>query len=264
MTETTKNTTSRRAVAQGLAWSVPAVAAASAAPAMAATTPPPGETDPKYTFNGGIGTSVRNRGTGDTNCVTKITAMTQDPAIPGRPAGFSITEMWGEHSPTTNATVADPLEAVIAYPASFFDATAEEALAAMRTINGGSWSAPSVVVESMTTPEGETMDFYVFKWTYTGSTTQQTEPYDARSGWDGTELQVEWNGDRLNGGVLASSGCPTGTRFSRVGYFAGGYTGDWSNNGTFSTENGFDGVIPSLSDPDSGWTDGWVGIQRPF
>ena len=232
MTETTKNTTSRRAVTQGLAWSVPAVAAASAAPAMAATTP----ADPLYRYQVAVGGRARLATSG---CgVSRIDLSTQDP-FSGANDGFGIYEMAGVESPATMATVEGPLDLVFALPAGLFLDQADPTTA-FRIVEGN-YAPPEVDTVTMTNPiTGATEDYYVFVYCYQGSLTQPTGAPGSGDTFDGSALRLTTNDMKIDPNYCVN---PDGTLELRTGFFAGGYQGDWTQTGSFTTETGYTGDI---------------------
>jgi len=233
MTETTKNTTSRRAVTQGLAWSVPAVAAASAAPAMAATTP----AEPLYDYQLAVGGEALES---NANCgYTNLQLGTLDP-FSGANDGFGIYEMAGAESPATMATVDGPLDLVFALPVGLFGKYVDPRTA-FRIVEGN-YAPPEVVdTVTMTNPiTGVTEDYYVFVYRYQGSLTQSTAVPGSGNTFDGSILRLDTNDGKLNSSYC---GNPDGTLDVRTGFFAGGYQGDWTQTGSFTTETGYTGQI---------------------
>ena len=263
MTETTKNTTSRRAVTQGLAWSVPAVAAASAAPALAQTPELPTTDD--YYGNGALlakeSYEATDNGVTDDNCpelgkteLRQLGLFTSSPQYPGVSGGITVNQMPGAE-PTT-ATINGPLHAVAAYPVDMFkpDAVKRPGIENLFTDMGagltmGAWEGPQVTTTTMTDPAGITREYFVFDFTFTGSLTNPTNEYGSNEFWPNTQLNLKLRDNAWN-----SKFCTDGNTLFRGGLYTGAYDGSegyWSQKVGFTTANGFVGEMATTT-PD-GW-----------
>ena len=247
-------TTSRRTVTQGIAWSVPAVAVATAAPAMAATTQPQalcyGATTQVYgeVYNSGVACYTDTYGnSGSTLTALHVSNLGN---FDNSPHGFAIEELGmtdgsGELSPKTVATLAEPLQFIVAYPVGMVDTTA--ANNGFTFSEGGSdWSGPAVRQVQMTNPDGYTAMYDVFTFTWQGNHTQPTVTFD------GVNRTPAWEGTRLAGDFTVNTDCCMAVenqRYYYANYYAGG-SDDLNNTGTFTTENGYNGTLGSI-----GWVD---------
>ena len=265
-------TTSRRTVTQGIAWSVPAVAAATAAPAMAATEPVIDETV-AYRFRGSVYTDHNWNLSGPYNgyCynsalgqyggyLTSLTVSNQK-AHGTSPLGFSIVDQprtdGSGMSPTTMATLAEPVQFVIAYPTGMVD-TARAFTFTNGT--GANWTAPTRRTVTMTNPTtGRTQQYDVFTFTWKGETTQATVPDQTATG---TRPQ-SWAGTALSGSFpVRTNYCVPSTLHWFSNYYAGGTAAQLGSQpgsfGTFTTDNGYTGLVRS-NNPSTG---GWVSSQQ--
>ena len=262
MTETTKNTTSRRAVTQGLAWSVPAVAAASAAPAMAATTAPLPNGEEYYANAQAYATETayddgdkfdRCPAPGESS-LQSLGGFVASPEFPER-GGFSV-----DHAPGTapgTATINGPLHYVVAYPIEMFNPVAgtPNRNFFQTTLGSANWSGPEVYQTTMTDPSGTTGTYVIVDYTYTGSLTNQTLEYGTTS-WPNTELEF-----RLKSGYHNADYCkPTNGTTFRGGFYGDGFTGaesDWTTPVAFDVNNGeYAGTLPIING------DGWYEFVR--
>ncbi len=256
-------TTSRRTVTQGIAWSVPAVAAATAAPAMAATEPVIDETV-AYRFRGSVNTDY-DTSTLPGSCynyttreyggfLSKLTLSNQMPQGTS-PLGFSIVDQprtdGSGMSPTTLATLAEPVQFVVAYPTGMVDTTR-----AFTFTNGteANWTAPTRRTVTMTDPMGRTLQYDVFTFTWKGEATQATVPDQTATG---TRPQ-SWAGTALSGSFpVRTNYCVPSTLHWFSNYYAGGTAAQLGRQpgslGTFTTENGFTGLVRSNNPNTGGW-----------
>ncbi len=253
MTETTKNTTSRRAVTQGLAWSVPAVAAASAAPAMAATTP----TYEDYEFRGGlyVETSAAIEGGLCTNPETgkqgrylnKLALNNTMLATEEWPSGVSVQQMNDVASPATTATIPEPLKAVFAIPAAMVESgnLKYDRNKGYRHTGSSNWSKPATQIVSLEDPDGVVRDYVIYEFTYQGDLTQPISPAGTTTGWPGTELE---------GTITVNTNyCAPEDEWFRLGYFTGG-SENWEQPGQFTTDTGHVGQINPFNPGLNGWS----------
>ncbi|WP_462418112.1 hypothetical protein [Kytococcus sp. Marseille-QA3725] len=244
---TNTNLTSRRQVAKGMAWTVPAVAVTAAAPAVAASAV-------EYEFLGGVaaGQSLDLVScAGGDGLLTGLKIDNMDPFYGGNPAGVAVGEVNG--APTTTATFEAPLQYVVAFPADMMnqDVLRFDPDGLFQQTAGTNWSAPEVSVVEMTNPDGVTQDYAQFVFTYEPAPTGETVDEGYINGWAGTELAGNF---RFNSQYCGSRGEPVATS-----YFAGGFNGEWSDEatGTFTTTEGYVGnlgLIQGAGGP------GWVRL----
>lgn len=265
MTNEQSRSIDRRTVTAGMAWAVPAVATAAAAPAFAASQDP----THCYRFRGSVFSRVESWG--EQSCyngtygghgfpLADLRFDNQTP-VGTSPLGFSIVEMplsdGSGQSERTLATLDSPVEFVIAYPAGMVDMS--------RGVNGftfsngtdANWSGPSCRQSTATDPRGVTQTYDVFTFTWCGSLTQETVEDQTDAGtrpisWSDTALSGSWN---VNTGYCFVDD----SEYFFSNYYAGG-TAEQLNGpfGTFTTANGFAGEVVSNS-PSTG---GWILLQR--
>ena len=253
----------RRRVAQGLAWTAPAIAAAAAAPAFAVS---PSQTL-AYRVRGSIYTSLVNNGFGCRNTTygrsglrLSSLSLSNQVSIGTSPLGFSIVEMprtdGSGLSPRTTATLANPVQLVVAYPSGMVANVAQPFTFTNGT--GANWSAPTRRTATLTSPDGITQTYDVFTFTWLGNRSQSTTQDRTASGtrptsWAGTALTGSW--------AVNTSYCAVDTAYYLSNYYSGGTAAALGRTagsyGTFTTANGYTGLVVSNS-PSTG---GWIAIN---
>lgn len=255
----------RRTVTAGMAWAVPAVATAVAAPALAASADPTA----RYRFRGSVYSGVDSWGAqkcynntygGYGYPLTQISFDNQTP-VGTSPLGFSIVEMprsdGSGRSERTLATLASPVEFVIAYPAGMVDTSRGVNGFAFSNGTNANWSGPSCRQSTATDPRGVTQTYDVFTFIWSGSLSQETVADETAAGtrpisWFGTALSGSW--------YVNSEYCYVDDSvYFFSNYYAGG-TAEQLNGpfGTFTTANGFAGDVVS-NNPSTG---GWILLRK--
>lgn len=247
----TNSTPSRRTVAKGLAWSTPTMAAVVAAPAMAVS---PSQTL-AYRFRGSVRfdhTSGLACGTSGGVRVASMALNNQTP-VSNSPLGFSIVQMprtdGSGLSPKTTATLPEPVQFVVGYPAGMVSTTTP--LFTFTDGTGANWSAPTAK-RGVSTIYGS-YDMFTFTWL--GSRTQSTVPDvttttgSRPASWAGTALSGSW---RVNPNYCGPKESWCFANYYSNGKAAGLGTAE-PNFGTFTTANGFTGNVRSVAPSTGGW-----------
>lgn len=252
-------TVSRRKVAAGMAWAVPTAVLSTTAPALALSS-----ADNSYRFRGSVNGDIFYKGARCYNSYfdsygNQITGLEIDNQtdLDTAPLGFTIVEenQQGTSTPSerTEATIARPMQLVVAYPQGMVDLNSPFIFSSGTEAN---WSYPTHTVTTMTNPDGYTWDYDVFTFTWRGDATQSTVPdVDDPQSWDGTALVGQFGAN--TGGYCVVPGGNNTWYFSN--YYAGGTASDlgWYDGqlGTYTTANGFTGNVRANS------SDGWIAYQ---
>lgn len=234
---------SRRRAVQGAAWAVPAVAAASAVPALAVSKPA------TYRFRSSIYSiyqySTYQGSDGYYYSYLRSLSTNNQTLVGSSPKGFTIVEESG--SPRTNAKLNGRLQLVIAFPTGMVN-TAYPLL----TGPSQNWTyAGSSRKHVWHSDLGRKVkcDVFVFRWN--GTQTQSTvSDVNQPASWAGTEFNVTWNvGENYWIGDTQDffSNYYVGALPKQLGWGTEGVFG------TYTTDNGFTGNVRSNNPANGGW-----------
>ncbi|MDO5634817.1 MAG: hypothetical protein Q4G34_08110 [Micrococcus sp.] len=255
-------TVSRRSVATGIAWSVPAIASVAAAPAFAAS---PND-QLKYRFRGSGYSRQTRQGFLEDNTTfgvqgSKLRTLQFDNQtdVGTSPHGFAIVEMPLENdpstlSPRTEATIDAPVQLVVAYARGMVDMTRSDYYTITGNYSLTGHRVATLATREITTTGGTvipsvTTAYDVFTFTWHGPATQSTVADQTADGtrpqsWANTLVTVDW---KVNENYVTFDGMPFFTN-----YYGGSGTSNLNNLGTFTTANGFEGPVRA-NQPLGGW-----------